>query len=210
MFREDVEPHIAAAVDDGVSDEHTLPGTTSIRNAYSAVWASHFDDVQAADDIPLREGTRAVLSAVFRRGRNGDRRFHPTTAELLMLIAIGRHTIFRNPEKALRNAEAIRSMYGELWDRGLLVVAPVCAFPAPKIGKLNRNLHILSCTVPGNIADATGIAIPFGRFPDGLPRSVQIMGPPGSERLLLDIADRFIKSRSTDPYLDLDAHLPNA
>jgi amidase len=198
-FAEDVAPHVAAAIDGAIASEHGLPGTTAIRNAYSAVWASHFDDVQAADTtLSLREGMRGVLSAVFRRGRNGDRRFHPTTAELLMLIAIGRHTIYRNREKALRNAETIRSLYGELWDRGMLVVAPVCAFPAPKVGKLNRNLHILSCTMPGNISDATGIAIPFGRFPDGLPRSVQFMGPPGSERLLLDIADRFIASRDAD------------
>lgn len=208
-FKEDVERHVAAAIDSAVTSEHGLPGTTSMRNAYSAVWASHFDEVEAADDtLTTREGIRGVLSAVFRRGRNGDKRFHPTTAELLMLIAIGRYTLFRNADKALRNAQAIRGMYGELWDRGLLVIAPVCAFPAPKIGKLNRNLHILSCTIPGNISDATGIAIPFGRFPDGLPRSVQIMGPPGSERLLLDVADRFIESRNTEAGLDLSPHLP--
>ncbi len=205
-FRADVESHVAAAIDGAVTTEHELPGTTATRDAYSAVWGSHFDDVQAADtSLSLREGFRAVLSAVFLRGRFGDKRFHPTTAELLLLIALGRYTIFRNREKALRNAEAIRSTYGEIWDRGLLVVAPVCAFPAPKVGKTNRNLHILSCTVAGNISDATGIAIPFGRFPDGLPRSVQFMGPPGSERLLLDIADRFIKSRDTEPNLTLGA-----
>lgn len=205
-FKDDVQSHVAAAIDGALTAEHGLPGTTAMRDAYSAVWASHFDDVQAADDsLSLREGLGAVLSAVFLRGRFGDKRFHPTTAELLVLIALGRYTIFRDRKKALRNAEAIRSAFGEVWDRGLLVVAPVCAFPAPKVGKTNRNLHVLSCTVPGNISDATGLAIPFGRFPDGLPRSVQFMGPPGSERLLLDIADRFIKSCDADANLVLEA-----
>ena len=31
---------------------------------------------------------------------------------------------------------------------------------------------------------------PFGRFPDGLPRSLQIMGPPGSEDAVLYLAER--------------------
>jgi Asp-tRNA(Asn)/Glu-tRNA(Gln) amidotransferase A subunit family amidase len=37
-------------------------------------------------------------------------------------------------------------------------------------------------------SDATGLAIPFGRFSNGLPRSIQLLGPPGSELLLLQVA----------------------
>jgi Asp-tRNA(Asn)/Glu-tRNA(Gln) amidotransferase A subunit family amidase len=40
------------------------------------------------------------------------------------------------------------------------------------------------------LVDATGLAVPFGRFPDGLPRSLQLWGPPGSEMILLDVAER--------------------
>jgi Asp-tRNA(Asn)/Glu-tRNA(Gln) amidotransferase A subunit family amidase len=39
--------------------------------------------------------------------------------------------------------------------------------------------------VPGNLTDATSLALPFGYFSDGLPRSLQIMGPPGSEQAVL-------------------------
>ena len=45
-------------------------------------------------------------------------------------------------------------------------------------------------TMPGNIVDATALAVPLGRFPGGLPRSIQLMGPPGSEDALLEMASR--------------------
>jgi Asp-tRNA(Asn)/Glu-tRNA(Gln) amidotransferase A subunit family amidase len=32
--------------------------------------------------------------------------------------------------------------------------------------------------------------VPFGKFDDGLPRSLQIMGPPGSEDAVLALAER--------------------
>jgi Asp-tRNA(Asn)/Glu-tRNA(Gln) amidotransferase A subunit family amidase len=50
---------------------------------------------------------------------------------------------------------------------------------------------VLAFTKLGNLTDATSIAIPFGHF-DGtpLPRSLQILGPPGSEQAVLDLAER--------------------
>jgi Asp-tRNA(Asn)/Glu-tRNA(Gln) amidotransferase A subunit family amidase len=56
-------------------------------------------------------------------------------------------------------------------------------------------------TTPGNLSDATALAIPFGTFDGRLPRAIQLMGPPGSERALLDLADRIIEARDRDPKL---------
>jgi Asp-tRNA(Asn)/Glu-tRNA(Gln) amidotransferase A subunit family amidase len=140
----------------------------------------------------LSEGLRAVLSSILFRGVFGDRRFHPTTAEILALIALGRITIFRDPRKALTRAASIRAQFDALWSKGCVVVAPVCTYPAPRLGRLNWNSHVLSCTIPGNVADATSISIPFGRFAGGLPRGIQIMGPPGSEETVLDLATKLI------------------
>jgi Asp-tRNA(Asn)/Glu-tRNA(Gln) amidotransferase A subunit family amidase len=47
----------------------------------------------------------------------------------------------------------------------------------------------------GNIADATGLAIPWGRFESGMPRAIQLLGPPGSEDALIDLAERLATSR---------------
>jgi Asp-tRNA(Asn)/Glu-tRNA(Gln) amidotransferase A subunit family amidase len=55
-------------------------------------------------------------------------------------------------------------------------------------------MHLLDCTIAGNIADATSLAIPFGHFADGLPRAIQIMGPAGSEKALLNWAERWVST----------------
>ena len=194
-FADDVLPHVRAAFEDEVERDTALPPTTHVRNVYSSLWASHFEELLASDtSIGLREGNRAVLSALLFRGRFGDRRFHPLTAQVLAMIAVGRFTLFRDRAAAMTNARAVRDAFEEAWDRGFVVVAPVCCFRPPRIGRSNRNPHLLSCTMPQNIADATCLAIPFGHF-GSLPRAIQLVGPPGSENELLEIADRFIASR---------------
>ena len=42
----------------------------------------------------------------------------------------------------------------------------------------------------GGISVTVALALPFGRFENGLPRSLQILGPPGSEDAVLDLAGR--------------------
>jgi len=194
-FADDVGPHLAAAVSGDIA-RATLPTTTRMRNIYAGLWSSHFDDLVEADkSLSLGSGLAAVLSAVVLRGRLGDRRFHPATAELLALIAAGRATIFRDRHRAVLDAHHVRDSISELWSRGYLLAMPVCAYPPPRIGRTNYNSHLLDCAFPANLADATTLAIPFGTFPGGLPRAVQLMGPPGSERSLLKIGSRLISSR---------------
>jgi Asp-tRNA(Asn)/Glu-tRNA(Gln) amidotransferase A subunit family amidase len=175
--------------------DHGLPGTTRVRNIYHSVWASNLEALLEADTLSLAEGIRAVLSAVVFRGRFGDRRFHPASAELLMMVALGRITLYRDARRAKAAADAVRDQISALWDRGYLIAMPVCTFSAPKIGRANYNPNLLACTFPGNLADATGLSIPFGRFEaSGLPRSIQLLGPPGSEAVLIDAAERMLSA----------------
>jgi Asp-tRNA(Asn)/Glu-tRNA(Gln) amidotransferase A subunit family amidase len=59
------------------------------------------------------------------------------------------------------------------------------------VGRTNWNPHLLACTVPGHLADATGLAIPWGTFAGtALPRAIQLLGPPGSESALLAMAEK--------------------
>ncbi len=199
-FVSDVRSCLDVAVPE-VTQDHELPSTDHVRQAYAGVWAAHLEELLEADaTIGLGEGLLAVASSLLLRGRFGDLRFHPQCAEILALVAIGRVTIFRNKSKALADAMAVRAAYEATWDRGHLVVSPVCAFPPPIIGRSNWNARLLECTVGGNISDATGLAIPWGTF-DGLPRAIQVLGPPGSEQTVLDVADRLIEQRDTDPKL---------
>jgi Asp-tRNA(Asn)/Glu-tRNA(Gln) amidotransferase A subunit family amidase len=207
-FAADAEPHLRAALGDVRASE--LPPNTHARNVAIGMYAAHFDDMLAVETLPFWQALRAALSAVILRGAFGDRRIHPATAWLCILMALGRVTLYRDKRRAVDAAARYRERIEQLWDEGFVVAMPVCAYPPPRIGTSIRNRHLLSCTMPGNVADATALAIPFGSFAGGLPRALQLMGPPGSEEALLDAADRLIASRDRDPALGLDARALDA
>jgi len=190
-FASEVGARLRSSLECEVIKNHGLPGTDEAMRAYAGIWSAHLEDLLEAD--PTIGGVLAaipgMLSALFLRGLLGDRRFHPQCAELVLSMALGRITIFRSKPRALRNAYAVRDAFGEVWSRGQIVVAPVCMYPAPRLGRTNWNTHLLDCTAPGNLADATGLSVPFGRF-GHLPRAIQLLGPPGSELLLVDLAER--------------------
>lgn len=199
-FRDDVKAHAEFAVDGpALLKSKKLLKMTRVRDHYAAIWGSNFEELLESDkSIDFNTGLRAAVSGLLFKGRLGDKRIHPLTAELLLLMIVGRYTLFTNRKTAMRRADAIRDGFRDLWDQGYLVIAPVCCFPPPKIMQTNRNTDIISGTTPGNIADSTALAVPFGHFHvkgKRLPRALQIMGPPGSEQLVLNVADRLIQSR---------------
>ncbi|MBW2456889.1 MAG: amidase [Deltaproteobacteria bacterium] len=201
-FVADVTPHVETAFDTAVRKDHGLPKATRIRNIYSAVWASHLEDLVEADaTLSLGSALRASLGALLWGPQRGDRRIHPHSAKLLALMALGRITIFHSRKRALQGADRVRDQFRALWDKGYVVVAPATTLPASLHGNGNHDhAEVLFCTAPGNLADATGLSIPFGRF-GTMPRALQLMGPPGSETALLEVADRLISSRDADPSL---------
>jgi Asp-tRNA(Asn)/Glu-tRNA(Gln) amidotransferase A subunit family amidase len=193
-FSGDVTPHVLHAAGEVRTDHGLLP-VHEVRPIYGAMWASHFEDLLAVDPgLDFSRGLRAVLSGVFLRGRLGNRSLYPSTAEVFALIALGRVTLYRSRERAEASAARYRASVAALWDKGYVIVAPTCLFPAPRHGRANYNWKLQSCAMPGNLADVTGLAVPFGSFPDGLPRSVQIWGPPGSESAVLDVGERLLES----------------
>ncbi|MBY8872141.1 amidase [Micromonospora sp. PLK6-60] len=53
------------------------------------------------------------------------------------------------------------------------------------------NLRYAPYAAPWNVAGLPAIVVPVGRRPDGLPVAAQLVGPPGSELLLLGVAGQF-------------------
>ncbi len=53
------------------------------------------------------------------------------------------------------------------------------------------NLRYAPYFAPWNLAGLPALVVPVGRRPDGLPVAVQLVGPPGSELLLLGVAGQF-------------------
>lgn len=201
-FSDEVTPVLKEALGLPIRVDGGLPVPGDVREVYAGIWASNLDDLLASDDgITFWRGLSAVLSGVVFRGAFGDRRFHPLTADLLLLIALGRYTVYRDRDKATSKAFAVRDAMRELWSDGRVIVMPVAVEPPPKQMRSTRHFALLDYTVYGNLGDATGLSIPFGTFDGRLPRSIQLLGPPGSEDVLLDLADRILVARDARPGL---------
>ena len=199
-FAADVRPVVAEALGLPVRETDALAPPRELLRTFVGVWASHFFDLVQSDvQTGLLDGLGAVLSAVITRGTLGDRRFHPLTAELLLLFALGRATWAPKRARARAQAFSVRETFRQMWADGHVVVAPTVAHPPPKIRASNRTPGLLAYTCAGNMADATALSIPFGTFGgrpgEVLPRSLQLLGPPGSEDILIDLADRIIAVR---------------
>ncbi|MCK6546988.1 amidase [Myxococcota bacterium] len=196
-FAEDVEPVLRKAV--GVARrDHGLPTIGRAFDIARSMYSSHLEAFLESDtSLTFMSGLKSVLGAIAFQGKVGKRTFHPRTAEMLLLIALGRATLYRDAERALRDAKQYRDDVGEAWDKGWVIALPTVPYSAPRHGRSIVRWRIPSAVMPGNIADATGLAVPFGRFADGLPRSIQLWGPPGSEDTLLDVAEKIDAARAT-------------
>jgi amidase len=176
-----------------VRGDHKLPSAWRTLAIAQSMYCAHFEDMIADDPLGLFQGMVAAVSAIALRGRLfGDKRLHPTTAEMLLMTALGRVLLYRDKRAARESAARLRAAYDDLWARGYLVAAPTSVYPAPRHGRGVRHPLTLACTMPGNVVDATGLALPLGRFDDGLPRSMQLLGPPGSEEILIAVAEKLV------------------
>ena len=167
--------------------ERTLPPPSVVNDIFNEYLSSHLDEFASTGELPVREAIPAVFLALASRGRL-DKRVHPNTAILLALVQAGALTIYRDQKRADKAVARLREAMRDVW-RTRLVVAPTSTIPPPKHGRGFLEWRWQAFTKLGNLTDSTSIAIPFGRFDDGLPRSLQILGPPGSEDAVLDLAE---------------------
>jgi Asp-tRNA(Asn)/Glu-tRNA(Gln) amidotransferase A subunit family amidase len=169
--------------------DRTLPAPSRVNEIYNAYVSSHFDEFSSTGELEFREGLAAVLLGLASAGRL-DKRVHPTTGALLALMALGRATIYRDGPRWEDALADLRERVRAIWSSGRLIVTPTSTSLPPRHGRSALDWSVLAFTKLGNLVDATGIALPFGRFDaTGLPRSLQILGPPGSEQAVMDLAE---------------------
>lgn len=81
-----------------------------------------------------------------------------------------------------------------------LLLTPALAGPPPEatgwsgrswLANMKTNIRYAPFAAPWNVAGLPSIVVPVGRRPDGLPVAAQLIGPPGSELLLLGVAGQF-------------------
>jgi len=81
----------------------------------------------------------------------------------------------------------------------LLLTPALASAPLPADGwatrswraNMSANMRYAPFAAPWNVAGLPALVVPMGRRPDGLPLGVQLVGPPGSELLLLAVAGQF-------------------
>jgi Asp-tRNA(Asn)/Glu-tRNA(Gln) amidotransferase A subunit family amidase len=169
--------------------DRTIPAPRVVDEAYDGYLASNFAAFLGTGELSIKDGLPAVALALASGGRL-DRRLHPNTALLLALLAAGSITLYRDGRRVRRRVDRVREAVAEVWARGRFIVAPTTTHPAPLHGQAMKKRGLLAFAKLGNLTDATTIAIPFGRFANGMPRSIQVLGPPGSEEAVLDLAER--------------------
>lgn len=99
---------------------------------------------------------------------------------------------------ALRRLRRFEQDYAGWFDSIDVLLSPVLGTPAPTLGQLGpevdfrthllRLLPFAAYTAVQNVAGAPAISLPAGRTAEGLPLAIQLAGPVGSERTLLELA----------------------
>jgi amidase len=132
-------------------------------------------------------------SAIYGAGFDGSRTEPFTTGLSRMVTA----QLSRVPA-SLRRLRRLAREHERLYERVDVLLSPVTGHEAPPIGYLGpdvdfrthlvRLLRFTSFTPLQNVSGSPAISLPLGRSPDGRPIGVQVAGPFGHERRLLELA----------------------
>ncbi len=172
-----------------LDEDAKTPSANRADKLYDAYVSSNFLKFLETGEMPTPEAIRAVLLGLASWGKL-DKSFHPNTALLLGLIAVGRGVLHRDPKATKARVDRLQNTCNEIWSRGTLLVSPTTTFPAPLHGRALLTRRLVAFAKLGNLIDATAVAVPFGKFPNGLPRSIQVLGPAGSEDAVLDLGEK--------------------
>jgi Asp-tRNA(Asn)/Glu-tRNA(Gln) amidotransferase A subunit family amidase len=169
-----------------------LPSPTDVNALFTQYFAAHFKDFIAGDELPLLQALPAVLLGIVSGGRL-DKRVHPNTG-VLFAGAAALSLRYRDRDRTEARLAKLRADIGAIWARGHLVVTPTLTARPPKHGRAAWAYRLMTFCKLGNMVDATGLALPFGHYrvrgTVAMPRSLQILGPPGSEDAVLALAER--------------------
>lgn len=110
------------------------------------------------------------------------------SAPLKALLRFGRDASSERLADARATAEQVEAMTASLFDHADVLVLPTLAGPPPTVGQDPPGLADLTAWV--NLAGLPAVSVPTGSRPEGepVPRSVQLVGRPGSDLELLALA----------------------
>ena len=140
-------------------------------------------------ELPLADDSRAVfmreVADVHRElyAEHGDLYGENVAAKLERCLAV----TDAEYDAGLNSRAAYRTKFEEAMAGIDLLVTPTLPFVAPPLGQDERELRgeLTLFTWPFNVLGAPVLALPCGPAEDGLPTSVQIVGRPGADALVL-------------------------
>ena len=171
--------------------------------AAGVLWTEHADPLvrarveEAAELFPRRrrvelrlpEDTRAVF---MREVADVHRELYAEHADLYgdnvaSKIELCLQVTDTEHQSAVRARERYREAFADALEGLDLLVAPTLPFVAPPAGQDERRLRgrLTQLTWPLNVVGAPALALPCGPAEDGLPASLQLIGRPGSDALVL-------------------------
>jgi aspartyl-tRNA(Asn)/glutamyl-tRNA(Gln) amidotransferase subunit A len=112
-------------------------------------------------------------------------------------LEMGRYVLAEDYVRAMQLRDVLRQAVDRALDRCDALLLPTLPIPAPPLGattvdaggvQVPVRAAMLSLTQLFNMTGHPAIALPAGRGPEGLPRSVQLVGQAGRTERLLDIA----------------------
>ena len=158
--------------------------------------AGHFGHPRRID-LPLPEGVytgfaREVVEVHADLFRDHEDEYGPS-------VAFKMRNSLKITDAEAEEGRRLRSLYAErvagLMEDLDLILTPTVPMVAPPagIGDLELRGRMLSLTFPWNAIGAPALALPCGPAEEGLPASVQILGKPGEDALVL-AAGRLLES----------------
>ncbi len=167
------------------------------------VGAGH-DAVTADPVYPMKLGLHTLAAwcaGVYRDAEAAGLEFTGLQPRTRRHISLGawfwRHGYVRAEHRADWRRRCVQFFTDGSFD---LMLTPALAAPPPAATHwAGRSwvANVLAClryapfAAPWNIAGFPAVVVPVGSRPDGLPTGVQLVGPPGSELLLLAVAGQF-------------------
>jgi aspartyl-tRNA(Asn)/glutamyl-tRNA(Gln) amidotransferase subunit A len=205
-----MDPGVAAAVDAAISritelgakivpvdlphTRYALPTYYITAPAEASANLARYDGVKyglAVEAPSLRE--------TYERTR--DEGFGPEVKRRIMLgtyaLSSGYYDAYYLKAQKVRTL--IKRDFDEAWAKVDAIVAPTSPTVAFPLGARTDDPYQMYLadvfTIPANMAGIPGVAVPCG-FSDGLPVSLQVLGPPFAESTILQIADAYERSEA--------------